>query len=1495
MMKKFIITLTLLFLVFFCFSQGVLVRTTGTQTVEDMRLMAGLNFYVPVYPDTTTANLTANKGIDSAGALIFCRDINGFRIRRSNPKRWDYVTDSAVFSTITALKDSAAVLRTLITSSTVGAGGNNTDIQFNKSGAFAGNDSLQYDGTNLLVGFNKNVALKKGDYLYFNGVDTTWKIQLITTSGSDHIITGKELRLTIPTTSEGFSINNGAGVPSFQVQGNSGLAYIKGSLQIGSYQLPNTDGVNGQALITNGTGNAAWTTIPATGITALTGDVTASGTGSVATTLATVNSSPNTFGDSTQTLIVTVNAKGLVTSVVSKSILISQSQILNPNITGLIAGGTNIALSGSGTSGSPYVINSTAPGTGTVTSITAGAALTGGTITTSGTIGADTSVLATKTALIDSLANYVKAPVPNSSLQHSAVFLVPSNGITVGSSGTLTLGNTVAIGLDTTKVPTSLALADTAAAIRSAIGSGGITSLTGDVTASGTGSVAATLATVNSNVGSFTNTNLTVNAKGLITAASNGSAGNLTGDVTSVGLATTYNNIVPVAKGGTGTATPSTVAGIDITVAGSFPNQTINADTTTGNTKLATQGFVSRTYQPLLTLPLSIANGGTGTASPSLVAGTNVTITGSFPNQTINASSGGTDTTIIAGSGITQSLSGKLKTLKVDTALIATKSYVNQQDTIINAGAYLTQTYSAGIKSINADTTNARLATQTQLATKQNTLVNGNGTTVGTNTVNIGGTQTANYSILGNNLLRGHYRQNIVQGDTLAVVGNVFADNFNRGSLGGNYSTAGSAMTITFPGTGMKIDSGKLDGSNYIQRLPSHGYQQFVISEIFQPTTMNTADSSVASYGIHDTSIYQTGYSVGVSGTPTNKGKIILKAYNGTVIAMSTALASYSINDRTYLSTNRIDNAFVFTLKDLTIGGSDSTILSWTISTATSAANFQSPATGYTAQIALSGHPLIDSFWETTNEPKYVPCIMGNSIAGGGYDATYINGSWPYLLFGYRTRFEKIGGNGDRSVDVINNLTDMDSSHPTIAVWDVTTNDVSDSGVSEPMSLFVSRVKAFGANCVANNIIAAFVECTPNPNRNSQPYSDSMRAYVAANPATSVMLGNGLFNRLKNGTSFTWNPIYTTVDSLHPNPAGHVIEDSFVAVSFPTALYNRYYEQNNSFPVDSTSANYQNGAVVWKDLYGYSNLGPRINSFQVIGNPVRIGAVQAVLSGGVIPDLSIYSTGANGFESGLTFISSGTAKLQGNIWQNSAGGLVYDAMYWGSGSTAANTFLYRLLISGVQERHRDFNGVDQLIIDATAGIGFGGVTAPKSNEDFGKSIGFVTAAKTASYTMTANDICVNFTANNDTLTLPTAIGCLGRTYTITNSGTGWVKTFTTSSQTFINLKGTPTTIVMDNGGSVSSGNIEIVMSNGANWIVISRPSSIATVTLSSGTITVSTPAALTNSTITLQDITTGALTNVGSQTVGTVTNGVSFVINSTNVLDASNVTYTITP
>lgn len=64
-------------------------------------------------------------------------------------------------------------------------------------------------------------------------------------------------------------------------------------------------------------------------VTALTGDVTASGPGSVAATLATVNSNVGTFGSATNVSTVTVNAKGLVTAASSTAIQITESQVTN--------------------------------------------------------------------------------------------------------------------------------------------------------------------------------------------------------------------------------------------------------------------------------------------------------------------------------------------------------------------------------------------------------------------------------------------------------------------------------------------------------------------------------------------------------------------------------------------------------------------------------------------------------------------------------------------------------------------------------------------------------------------------------------------------------------------------------------------------------------------------------------------------------------------------------------------------------------------------------------------------------------------------------------------------------------------------------------------------------------------------------------------------------------------------------------------------------------
>ena len=129
-------------------------------------------------------------------------------------------------------------------------------------------------------------------------------------------------------------------------------------------------------------------------------------------------------------------------------------------------------------------------------------------------------------------------------------------------------------------------------------------------------------------------TNITGTASGL-TAGNVTTNANLTGAVTSVGNATSLGsfssaNLLAALTDETGTG--ANVFATSPTLVTPILGTPTSATLTNATGLPLTTGVTG-------TLP--VANGGTGTATPSIVAGTNVTVTGTWPNQTIAASGGG--------------------------------------------------------------------------------------------------------------------------------------------------------------------------------------------------------------------------------------------------------------------------------------------------------------------------------------------------------------------------------------------------------------------------------------------------------------------------------------------------------------------------------------------------------------------------------------------------------------------------------------------------------------------------------------------------------------------------------------------------------------------------------------------------------------------------------------------------------------------------------------
>lgn len=174
------------------------------------------------------------------------------------------------------------------------------------------------------------------------------------------------------------------------------------------------------------------------------------------------------------------------------------------NIGSLISAGTNVTITGSGTIGAPYVINSSGGGSSPLT--TKGDIYVFSTTNARLPVGTDGFVLTADST-------------QTTGLKWAAVTGTGTVTSVTSATGDATVATTTTTPVITIVSAPKLTTART------------IGIITGDATSSGSSfdgtannTNALTLATVNSNVGSFTYASITVNAKGLITAASNGTA-----------------------------------------------------------------------------------------------------------------------------------------------------------------------------------------------------------------------------------------------------------------------------------------------------------------------------------------------------------------------------------------------------------------------------------------------------------------------------------------------------------------------------------------------------------------------------------------------------------------------------------------------------------------------------------------------------------------------------------------------------------------------------------------------------------------------------------------------------------------------------------------------------------------------------------------------------------------------------------------------------------
>jgi len=382
------------------------------------------------------------------------------------------------------------------------------------------------------------IALNTAQPIGTSSTPTFVSVNLTSLSGQ---INSNSKLFTIPQTA-----NSNAVIPTTATSKNFLTGITSGGIVF--YSQPALAGLsdvsvsalsNAQVLIYNGSN---WVN------NSLSGAINVTNAG-VTSLVATSNSSLTTLsGLTTASLLASV---GTITTGIWQGSLISPTW----GGTGVNNASNTLTLGGSLTTAGAYTSTLTMTGPTIVTLPTSGTLLNN-TLTTGhiyvGTAGVATDTQMSGDATIASGGALTLATVNTNTGSWGSATQVPQ--FTVNGKGLITAASNITI-TGTSPVGSSLASGDIWVGNASNIAQPVV--MSGDATISNIGSL--TLTTVNSTSGSTSLSTITTNAKGLVTS---NTTGNLTGDITSTGLATTYNNTVPLTKGGTSASLTASNGGI---------------------------------------------------------------------------------------------------------------------------------------------------------------------------------------------------------------------------------------------------------------------------------------------------------------------------------------------------------------------------------------------------------------------------------------------------------------------------------------------------------------------------------------------------------------------------------------------------------------------------------------------------------------------------------------------------------------------------------------------------------------------------------------------------------------------------------------------------------------------------------------------------------------------------------------------------------------------